>query len=104
MLNRGANIRIKSNTNDSVFHLAVSYHINNANERNASCLWLLHRAGADINEPNHSGLSPLQIAALFGHTDLVKWLLNKNASLNVEPHPYVIARYYGNTSKFSLIK
>lgn len=64
--------------------------------KNATCIRELYYAGADINEPNSKGLTPLQMAALFGHTSLVKWLLHKNASDNVIPHPLLLAMTQGH--------
>lgn len=64
--------------------------------KNASCIRELFYAGADINEPNDKGLNPLQMAAMFGHSSLVKWLLCKNSTINVKLHPLLIAAAQGH--------
>lgn len=76
--------------------MACFFYIKNPRLKNASCIRELFYAGADINEPNNKGLSPLQMAAMFGHTSLVKWLLAKNALTNVTPHPLLIATTQGH--------
>lgn len=68
----------------------------NSLNTDASCLHTLFHAGVDINLPNENGLTPLQMAAMFGHTRLVKWLLSKGADMKVFPRPYILARSQGN--------
>lgn len=36
------------------------------------------------------------MAAMFGHISLIKWLLYKNVSTNVLPHPFLIAMAQGH--------
>jgi ankyrin repeat protein len=43
---------------------------------------LLLRCGADIDQGNSNGLTPLQAAAIRGHTAVVKELLQRGASLD----------------------
>lgn len=81
--------------NESAAYLAVYSHIRNPEDRNASCLHALFYAGADINAPTAYGYTPLQLAATFGHTSLVSWLLSKGANTAVYPHPYLLAMANG---------
>lgn len=68
----------------------------------AACLHPLYYAGADINLPSGNGYTPLQLAAMFGHTRLVKWLISKGADVNVYPSPVLLARSQGNFQISSL--
>lgn len=43
------------------------------------------------------------MAAMFGHTPLVKWLLNKNASTNVLPNPFLIAVTQGHQETANIL-
>ncbi|CAH0547998.1 unnamed protein product [Brassicogethes aeneus] len=103
MLSKGADVHKKTPNNDSVFYLAVFYFIDNRSEVDCPCIRELYYAGADINAPNCNGYTPLQLAAMFGHTPLVKWLLNKNANLTGTPHPYAIADSQGHRDTASAI-
>ncbi|XP_049818984.1 alpha-latrocrustotoxin-Lt1a isoform X2 [Aethina tumida] len=96
MLSKGADIHKNTPYNDSVFYLAMFHYIRNPGDLNATCIRELYYAGCDINAPNGNGYTPLQMAAMFGHTPLAKWLLNKNASVSVYPHPIVIASSHGH--------
>ncbi|KAJ8955139.1 hypothetical protein NQ318_009032 [Aromia moschata] len=99
----GADITLKSNKNESPFYLATFYYIKYPQYKNATCIRELYYSGADINEPNGNGFTPLQLAAMFGHTPLVKWLLLKNASTNCTPDPYLIATTQGHQDTARLI-
>lgn len=37
------------------------------------------------------------MAAMFGHTPLVKWLMNKSAATNIIPNPFLLAVAQGHT-------
>ncbi|KAL1488441.1 hypothetical protein ABEB36_014912 [Hypothenemus hampei] len=71
MLEIGAQVSLKSKNNETPFYLAAFYHIRNKDSTNASCIRELYYAGANINEPTRN-ITPLQLAAIFGHTSLVK--------------------------------
>ncbi|KAF2899561.1 hypothetical protein ILUMI_06611 [Ignelater luminosus] len=77
MLNFSADISLKSSKGETPFYLAVFYHIKNPKVKDATCIHALYYAGSDINACNYKGYSPLQLAAMFGHKQLVMWLLNK---------------------------
>ncbi|MGL4368045.1 MAG: ankyrin repeat domain-containing protein, partial [Brevinemataceae bacterium] len=47
---------------------------------NLTILKQLFKAGADVNEPNNSGTTPLMLAARCGHFDNVKYLASKGAN------------------------
>ncbi|CAG9863850.1 unnamed protein product [Phyllotreta striolata] len=81
MLNSGADVKLKSLQQESPFYLAAFYLVKNPHYKNATCIRQLYYAGADIDEPNAHGKTPLQMASMFGNKDLVKWLLLKNASI-----------------------
>ncbi|XP_049826692.1 serine/threonine-protein phosphatase 6 regulatory ankyrin repeat subunit C-like [Aethina tumida] len=103
MLSKGADIHKNTPHNDSVFYLAIFHYIRNPGNLDASCIRELYYAGCDINAPNGNGYTPLQMAAMFGHTALVNWLLNKNGSVSVYPHPIAIASSYGHLETAELI-
>lgn len=71
--------------------------------RDATCLHALYHAGADIDATNDKGMTPLQLAAVFGHTSLVKWLLSKGANPKVRPDPYILAQSRGKFMVFATI-
>ncbi|XP_028132711.1 ankyrin-1-like [Diabrotica virgifera virgifera] len=96
MLKKGADVTLKSKNHESAFYLAVIHCMAHPHSRNASCIRELYYAGANIDEPNDKGLTPLQITAFFGQTPLVIWLLRKHASTNVFPSPYAIAKSQGH--------
>ncbi|KAJ8964536.1 hypothetical protein NQ314_004831 [Rhamnusium bicolor] len=103
MLRKGADVKLKSMKGESPFYLATFYYIKYPQIKNATCIRELYYAGADINETNDKGLTPLQMAAMFGHTPLVKWLLLKNASTRTAPDPYLIACSQGHQDTAKLI-
>jgi hypothetical protein len=43
----------------------------------------LLRAGADINTRSKDGMTPLSVAAFWGYTDVVKYLLENGADINL---------------------
>nr|XP_023016781.1 ankyrin repeat and KH domain-containing protein mask-like isoform X2 [Leptinotarsa decemlineata] len=98
-----ADVKLKSRKNESPFYLAAFYYIRHPQYKNATCIRELYYAGANIDEPNNKGLTPLQMAATFGHTPLAKWLLLKNASMKTTPDPYVIACSQGHQDTAFLI-
>ncbi|KAL1488440.1 hypothetical protein ABEB36_014912 [Hypothenemus hampei] len=102
MLEIGAQVSLKSKNNETPFYLAAFYHIRNKDSTNASCIRELYYAGANINEPTRN-ITPLQLAAIFGHTSLVKWLLIKKATVNTNPHPYFLAKNQGHHETANLI-
>lgn len=104
MLKYGADIHIKTAKNESPFYLAAYHLIQNAHNKDASCIHALYYAGADINCPNSKGYNPLQLACMFGHTALVKWLLAKGVDQNVIPNPYMLARMQGHNGTAELLK
>lgn len=83
--------------------MACFFYVKNPHLKDASCIRDLYYAGVDINEPNYKGLTPIQMAAMFGHTPLVKWLLHKNASTNVLPNPFLIAVTQGHQETASVL-
>ncbi|KAJ8986043.1 hypothetical protein NQ317_013928, partial [Molorchus minor] len=103
MIRKGANVTLKSRQNESPFYLATFFYIKHPHVKNATCIRELYYAGCDINEPNDKGFTPIQMAAMFGHTGLAKWLLLKNASTNVLPDPYQIAYSQGHQDTAKLI-
>lgn len=48
-------------------------------------------------------MTPLQMAAIFGHVPLIKWLVLKNADLKVRPDPYFLALYQGHLDAANFI-
>lgn len=94
---------LKSKTGESAFYLAAFFHIKYPQYEDASCLRRLYYAGANIDEPNAKGFTALQMATLFSHAGLVKWLLFKKASTNVTPDLHAIAQSKGHKSTTNII-
>lgn len=122
MLKKGADVSMKSKNNETPFHLAVFFCIMHkvsiilvfANRfvetinfskhyKNATCIRELYYAGANIDEPGRNNATPLQMAAIFGHVPLIKWLLLKNANLKVRPDPYFLALCQGHLDAANFI-
>ena len=66
--------------------------------------WVLLGAAADPNRPNSFRLTPLHVAAQYGHTDIVEVLLGAAADPNLPPNlpsylrtPLHVAAEYGHT-------
>ncbi|CAG9834781.1 unnamed protein product [Diabrotica balteata] len=104
MLKKGADVTLKSKYHESAFYLAVIQCIAYPHSRNASCIRELYYAGANIDEPNDKGLTPLQMTAFFGQTPLVIWLLKKHASTNVFPSPFALATSQGHLDTADILK
>jgi len=62
----------------------------------------------EIDEPDHTGTTPLLYAASYGHPAMVKWLLDKGANINVQ-HKYtgetalLYGSYYGNIAVITIL-
>lgn len=91
----GANVHQITDRGETGLYLAVSYHIRKPDTKDASCIHALYHAGVDINAVTHNGYTALQLAAVFGHTPLVCWLLSKNARNIGYPDAYMLARSQG---------
>ncbi|GJQ76933.1 hypothetical protein Trydic_g15131 [Trypoxylus dichotomus] len=104
MLAVGADLNISSYRNESPFYLAIYNHIKHPNSKDASCIHSLFYAGANINAINEKGYSPLQLACSYGHTSLVKWLMEKGADADVLPDPYLLARMQGHINTALMFK
>ena len=97
--------RLKSDTGDSVLHLAATWgHLELVKEIVNECPRLLL-------EPNSSGQTPLHVAAHGGHTPVVKVfveVVNASASLCTEEsqrlNPYVLKDEDGNTALYYAIE
>lgn len=74
---RGYDKRIWSMNGHSCVHAsAKAGHVN--------CLLVLERTGADLDEPDESGSTPLMLAASNGHSEAVLHLLKKGANPNAQ--------------------
>ena len=97
--------RLKSDTGDSVLHLAATWgHLELVKEIVNECPRLLL-------EPNSSGQTPLHVAAHGGHTPVVKVfveVVNASASLCTEEsqrlNPYVLKDEDGNAALYYAIE
>jgi ankyrin repeat protein len=54
---------------------------------NIECVQLLERHGQDLEQLTRSGRTPLEIAAAFGHYELVDYLLSKDCTMDTVPRP-----------------
>lgn len=91
----GANVHQTTDRGETGLYLAVSHHIRHPDTKDASCIHALYHAGVDINAVTYNGYTALQLAAVFGHTPLVCWLLSKNARNIGYPDAYMLARSQG---------
>lgn len=104
MIDMGANLNIRTSKNESPFYLAVYNHVKHPQSKDASCIHALYYAGADINAVNGKGYNALQLACSYGHTSLVKWLIEKGANVNITPDPYLLARIQGHVKAALVVK
>ncbi|KAI4469979.1 ankyrin repeat and socs box-containing 3 [Holotrichia oblita] len=104
MIDMGADLNIRTPKNENPFYLAVYNHVKHPQSKDASCIHALYYAGADINAVNEKGYNALQLASSYGHTSLVKWLIEKGANLNVTPDPYFLARIQGHVKTALVVK
>lgn len=95
----GADLSLTTNRRESAFYLATYNRICNPESTDMSCLYVLYYAGADKDLPNANGFTPLQLAAVFGHTSLARWLLARGCSTTVFPKPALLARSQGNLNR-----
>eukprot|EP01083_Nonionella_stella_P138428 421244_1 len=73
----------KDMNGDTVVHIAVQYgYESRTNKYDVRRLKLLAKAGADMNEPNAAGQSPLKIAFLRGRNTAFKALLAAECNTN----------------------
>ncbi|XP_050310376.1 ankyrin repeat, SAM and basic leucine zipper domain-containing protein 1-like [Anthonomus grandis grandis] len=103
MLRMGANVALKSKNNETAFYLTAFYYVQNKNCKNATCIRELFHAGANIDEPGRNDFTPLQMAAIFGHVPLIKWLLLKKAKMDTWPHPHLLAKTQGHQEAANLL-
>ncbi|KAF4532332.1 hypothetical protein B566_EDAN003635 [Ephemera danica] len=77
---KGANMEIRTNDGDTPMYLAVRALLETEERPRFTLLQLLLEAGGSVNVVNHSGYSPLHLAAANGSKRLVRWLVEKGAS------------------------
>ncbi|XP_066145017.1 ankyrin repeat domain-containing protein 22-like [Euwallacea fornicatus] len=105
MLKMGANVALKSKADETPFYLTAFYYVQNMNCKNATCIRELYYAGAKIDEPGKSNITPLQMAAAFGHTALIKWLLLKNTNMKKScSYAYLLAKSQGHNEAANIIR
>ncbi|XP_031356308.1 ankyrin-1-like [Photinus pyralis] len=104
MIQFGGDVSVKSVKGESPFYLAVFHHIECPYKEDATCIRALYYAGCDVNATNDKGIAPIHLAANFGHTNLVRWLLKKGASPNLQPYPYLLAQMNGHTVTARLLQ
>ncbi|KAK5639918.1 hypothetical protein RI129_010729 [Pyrocoelia pectoralis] len=104
MLKCGADVNLRSNQGETPFYLAIFHHVQHPDQIDATCIRALYYAGSDVNATNAKGYAPIHLAANFGHATLVKWLLTKGASANVQPYPYILAHMQGHQLTASLLR
>ncbi len=67
----------------------------------------LLQQGADVNEKNKNGFSPLILACLFGKSDVAKVLLDKGANVNIQDDggmaPIILAAGNGNVPLMKIL-
>lgn len=95
-------MEIRTLRGETAFYLACYNLIENPASDDARCIRALYHAGCDINLKTNVGYAPIQLAALFGHTPLVAWLLDKNVDLNLKPSPRLLAEQYGSFASIKI--
>ncbi|MBP3416622.1 MAG: ankyrin repeat domain-containing protein [Spirochaetaceae bacterium] len=78
LLSYRANVNIKDMYGDSVLHIAT---MNGANDNTLNQLIL---AGADINERNKEGITPLALAVDYRRTAIIQFYINAGADIHAE--------------------
>lgn len=63
---------------------------------------ILYDYGATLSAKTNEGQTPLHLAAMYGHLDLVRWLCDRNVNLNIidsnEQNAYDLACKYKHVS------
>lgn len=88
-------MKIRTNRGETGFYLACYHLTEHAEVRSAFCIHTLYHAGCDINARTNLGYTALHLAAAFGHTSLVLWLINKKANHRIKPYPQNLANKFG---------
>lgn len=78
LLNYGANVNALDSNHDSVMYLALNtprqfHHV--------ALLWKLYEHGADVNQANREGWTPLHRACILGDLELVRAILDMGADV-----------------------
>uniref|UniRef100_A0A8D8VL39 Transient receptor potential cation channel subfamily A member 1 n=3 Tax=Cacopsylla melanoneura TaxID=428564 RepID=A0A8D8VL39_9HEMI len=102
LINLGACINLKNNSNESPLHLAARYGRFNTVKKLLSS----ERGSFIINESDGEGLTPLHIASRQGHTRVVQLLLNRGSLLHRDHNgrnPLHLAAMSGYTDTMILL-
>nr|WUF06608.1 transient receptor potential cation channel subfamily A member 1 [Cacopsylla chinensis] len=102
LINLGACINLKNNSNESPLHLAARYGRFNTVKKLLSS----ERGSFIINECDGEGLTPLHIASQQGHTRVVQLLLNRGSLLHRDHNgrnPLHLAAMSGYTDTMILL-
>lgn len=87
-------------TKDEILH-------RNVKDQNLVALQKSVQAGADINQKDGHGYTPLILAAYYGYGPLVKYLCEKGADLNAQNKDgwsaLLYATYYGYSDTFKIL-
>ncbi|XP_048478611.1 ankyrin repeat, SAM and basic leucine zipper domain-containing protein 1-like [Plutella xylostella] len=79
MIRIGANIEVRTDAGEGGVYLATYSAVRNKTN-DFSAIKILISAGLDVNQARHDGLRPLDLAALKGHSRLVRFLLAHGAA------------------------
>lgn len=82
LLEHNANANLGDNDGWTPLMIAIANNENKAPKDNRDIIKLLIENKADISQPNDSGYTPMIICAMNGEMDIMKMLVEKNASVN----------------------
>jgi ankyrin repeat protein len=102
LLRRHSRLAVERGTNgNTLLNLAVSLAAKKDSEAGAALVDMLLAAGADVNEPNDRGWTPLHQAAYSNRSAIAAVLIERGADLDTEAHgsggtPLIVALFWGH--------
>ena len=81
LISLGADVNARNNHGDTVLFLALASFGHSETQR-LDAVRILIDAGANVNDPTSSGITPLQASIVHGHTECVNLLIGAGADIN----------------------
>ena len=101
-------VKQRGTNGNTLLNLAVSVSARISREKAMSMLDALLTAGADVNDPNDRGSTPLHQAAYSNQSEIATALIERGADLDLEAHgsggtPLIFALFWGHREVADLL-